>query len=506
MPPNNPASVNFKSTISNPVMNAKIFSASAVVLCALLFQANAAMVTMNVARTGQVIDSSGMFNANFPASKVIDSSIDEGTNAPISYWIGPNGAATGYFILDMLGNYPVESVVLYNTHDRQSYGRGTGKFIVFAGNALAPKYSGNVDRYYRLDDTLEDATTNSAHGICYDALYSPVSATFSDDVPSVLTNTTKSVVFSGAGEFVEAMDPPGAFQPTAYSISVWVKLQIVQPCVVVVRTSSNGEYISHSHQIRVTADGKFQAFVHDGAERAVTGTTTIEPNVWYHVVATAQNGGFQRLYVNGVEEGSPTGVGAMWALGDRWRVGTGGKGGFVPMAGQVDDLAIWFSQPLTLAMITRLKNGETPATIVSTSGAGSFTIADPQVVVSGNLTQVEVGNPVIPPQTFAVSPPITARYILFQALEPYNTALPRVGLNEIQLMAQVSDVPPQVQVEQAVQINWPHVPFPVVPQVTPVLNGGSWTAITNPPRVSDTTWSVNAKATNNTGFYRLISP
>jgi hypothetical protein len=489
-------------------MNANQIFVAVLAIALTGFQANATLLSTNVARSGEIADSSGSFNNNisFAASKVIDGSIDEGTNAPTSYWIAQNGLTNAYFILDLLGTYTIESFVLYNTHDRQSYARGTGKFILFAGNALSSRGSGVVDRYYPLNGTLSDHTASGSDGVFYDALLAPTAPSFSTEVPPVLTNNSQSIVFSGGGEFLEMRDPPGFYQPSSYTISVWVRFDSVHPCSIVVRTSAAGEYTTHSHQIRVTAGGQFEAYLHDGAEKSVVGTTVAQPGIWYHVVAMGQNGGYQRLYVNGVEEGTPTPVGAMWQAGDRWRVGTGSKGGYSPFMGKIDDLAIWFSAPLTPAMITRLKNGESPTTVIGPSGGGGLQIADAQVAVSGSLTQVEVGDPVIPPQPFPLPSPISARYIMFQALEPYNPLLPRVGLNEIEVIARVDLTPPAVATGKGMTISWPHTPFAVIPETVIGLSGSAWVPVAEQQSVSDTTWNLHVRATNDSGFFRLRTP
>ena len=59
-----------------------------------------------------------------------------------------------------------------------------------------------------------------------------------------------------------------------------------------------------------------------GVVNLVNGSTVAEIGEWYHVVATAENGGFMRLYVNGVEEGTAEGIGALWTGGNQYRIGS----------------------------------------------------------------------------------------------------------------------------------------------------------------------------------------
>ena len=79
----------------------------------------------------------------------------------------------------------------------------------------------------RSNADVNDYGTNHHDGAFYDVLENPLAPTFSTNVPAALTNDTHSLAFSGSGEFLEIMDPTS---PTAYSISVWVNLHVVQPC------------------------------------------------------------------------------------------------------------------------------------------------------------------------------------------------------------------------------------------------------------------------------------
>ena len=74
----------------------------------------------------------------------------------------------------------------------------------------------------------------------------------------------------------------------------------------------------------------FEAYTYDGAAKMVSGTTVVQPNVWYHVACTEANGGLQQLFVNGVEEGTATFEGTLWAGGTMTELGTGSGDGFLP--------------------------------------------------------------------------------------------------------------------------------------------------------------------------------
>ena len=158
---------------------------------------------------------------------------------------------------------PIESIVLYNTHNEQYHDRGAGPFEISGADSIQPwpPYPGSVDRYYPLDGDIADHSTNDIQATFYDVNSNSVPPAFSTDVPSALTGHTQSLSFSGAGEHLDFIDPPFSGRPTAYSISVWVNLHVVQQCNLIVRcTSLGGGYPAYAPQLRVNASGNFEFF------------------------------------------------------------------------------------------------------------------------------------------------------------------------------------------------------------------------------------------------------
>jgi hypothetical protein len=112
------------------------------------------------------------------------------------------------------------------------------------------------------------------------------------------------------------------------------------PTSLVLRSAGAGqENTTFSHQLRLTTAGVFEAYLWDGSARTVTGTTVVQPGVWYHVATTTQNGGLLHLYVNGKEEGTPVSLSLMWTGGGITEIGTGSGGGFQSAPELIDDLA-----------------------------------------------------------------------------------------------------------------------------------------------------------------------
>ena len=191
--------------------------------------------------------------------------------------------------------------------------------------------SDDVARYFIFDDNSEaDSTGNGIE-------FSRSGAGFSSIVPQEPA-MGKSVRFDGNNDYIQIADETVL---TGYTISMWVRPDVIRAQSLIVWTNSRGPTREWSHQLRMTADGMFEHYTFDGVGKKVTGTTVAEANVWYQVVATVMNGGQMRLYVNGIAEGSPESVGELWEEGTRWRAGTNSGDDMDYYDGRIDELAIW---------------------------------------------------------------------------------------------------------------------------------------------------------------------
>jgi hypothetical protein len=472
----------------------------------------AAVISTNVAPSGAIVDTSANYNASFDATHVIDGKIDEKQTSAVSYWIAPDGATNSSFILDLRRNYPIKSIVLYNTHNRQFNDRGTGQFQIYASDTVQPKAaSGGVDRYYSFDGDVIDRSANGVNAVMLDGpVGNVIDGAYSTDAPATVKGG-KSISFTGAGERVEIVDAPGSSQPTAYTLSVWVKfLDTLQPSSLVVRTAASGrENNTWSHQLRLTVDSQFQHYTYDGAEKRVTGTTVVEPNVWYHVAATAQNNGQARLYVNGVEEGTAVAVGTLWTGGGEFALATGSGHGMLPSAMNLDEVGIWFSA-LPADLIKRLNNGEKPNTVNNSSVVPTgVQLVSPRLILSGSLSDVSSQDPVSP-DTFTTAnglTSVTARYLQFRTLSSvYTPTRNNVGLNEIQVIADVEATPPAVGIATAILVSWPYNPFGYVLQSSPSLSPATWSQVSVTPSLVGTNLQLFLPATNRSFYYRLLTP
>jgi Concanavalin A-like lectin/glucanases superfamily/Chitobiase/beta-hexosaminidase C-terminal domain/Immunoglobulin domain len=209
-----------------------------------------------------------------------------------------------------------------------------GELRIIATNAPSSivVYSGGSDAYYFPFEGFPSTTYGVLPNVGGNPTYTNAAASGEGN---------QSIVFNGTSDYLEEVEGL-ANQPTAYTISVWVRVHTVRASTIVARTTCNvggGGCATMSHMLRINSAGKFEHYTSDGVGRTVTGTTTIQPNVWYHVCAVAQNNGTARLYVNGSEEGTASNVNNLWTIGDRWVV-AGNFAGFTYFDGNMDRLAI----------------------------------------------------------------------------------------------------------------------------------------------------------------------
>ena len=144
--------------------------------------------------------------------------------------------------------------------------------------------------------------------------------------------------FNGTDSYVNI---PDATNPTALTVSMWVKPAATTAQNLWVRTNASGATSASSSQLCINSSGKFQAYMFDGNTKSITGTTTVQAGVWYHVALTATNNGQMKLYVNGQPEGTAVSIGTMWAGGDRYWLGSNSDGGFGWFNGVADEVRLY---------------------------------------------------------------------------------------------------------------------------------------------------------------------
>jgi hypothetical protein len=193
--------------------------------------------------------------------------------------------------------------------------------------------------YLRLGESsgtvAEDATANNLDGTYIGSPTLAQTGLVADDT---------SVLFDSVDDYVRVLD---ATHPTAYTLEAIVKPSTTANQAILWRTDT-GEGSSLSHYIGIKT-GVFFHYTYDGANNTVTGTTPVVGGTVYHVAATAVNGGAGKLFVNGIEEGTPlAGLGTLWTGGNRYVIGksspiSGPPGNPDWFEGVIDEVALYTS-------------------------------------------------------------------------------------------------------------------------------------------------------------------
>jgi len=202
--------------------------------------------------------------------------------------------------------------------------------------------------------------------------------------------------------------------PTEYTLAAWLRPAQTSNSAGVFTRSNGAPSSAWSHSI-AQYPGYWNGYTYDGLARNVNSTTAPQAGVWAHVAVTAKNSGFQHLYVNGVEEGTPTPIGTLWTGGNDWWIAVDNGSTGTNYSGYICDAAIW-NKELTAAEILSLTTGVRnlplsvqPANLIlfcpmDDAPLGGVLVGDYTEDVGG-LTQTRTGAPVGRLATPAIPPP-----------------------------------------------------------------------------------------------------
>ena len=142
--------------------------------------------------------------------------------------------------------------------------------------------------------------------------------------------------FDGADDFIQFTEAP----LSAMTIEAWVKFASTTDQTVIKYTNSGNPVANISRQIRLNG-GVLQHNTFDGSSITVSAAAPVVAGQWYHVAITAEDGGFARLYVNGVEQGTALAVGTLDVSGDEFRIGFNSTGDANFFNGEIDEVRVW---------------------------------------------------------------------------------------------------------------------------------------------------------------------
>jgi hypothetical protein len=203
-----------------------------------------------------------------------------------------------------------------------------GQCVATAGDVNGDGFSDVIVGAPNYDDTQTD------EGKAY--LYFGAIDTF-----ITTSDEDNAISFDGISSYIHIPHPD---QLTAYTFEMWVKPEAIRLQSIFVRTGNDGPLSSFSHNLYMTTEGKFAHYTFDQGTATglnVVGTTTAEVGIWYHVAITAENNGVIRLFVNGIEEGTPASIVSIWTGGVYYHIGDNRGGGLACFDGIVDEVKVW---------------------------------------------------------------------------------------------------------------------------------------------------------------------
>ena len=185
--------------------------------------------------------------------------------------------------------------------------------------------------------TITDTSGFANHGAC--------PATISETCPTASADGRFNGALSFDGTLSQTVVVTDAHDPIRYALETWVYVPAagVTDTAFILRTDTPTDTaLNYSHLLGIL-DGRFQHTLYDGAYHTITSTTPVTPDMWHHVVGTAESDGDMKLYVDGEQEGVLDGVGALWAGGDWYRLGStyGPTGTARYYSGRLDEVAVY---------------------------------------------------------------------------------------------------------------------------------------------------------------------
>ena len=126
----------------------------------------------------------------------------------------------------------------------------------------------------------------------------------------------KALSFDGVDDYVEVI----MAHPTGEGThSAWIKLNSYPPAgkyfAATMWTTASKQWWHWA--IKVSDTKKAQGRWYDGSSKTITGVTDLSLNTWYQITITAKNNDYGRLFVSGIEEGTPVAIGTLVTGGDR---------------------------------------------------------------------------------------------------------------------------------------------------------------------------------------------
>lgn len=181
--------------------------------------------------------------------------------------------------------------------------------------------------------------------------------------------------------------------PQTFSVEAWVNTTTTRGGKIIGSDNGTGFLFftpTPDRHLYLGNDGRVQFGVNAGSNVLLTSPNPVNDGRWHHVVGT-MSGGVMKLYVDGVEVGSRSGIGAQRQYNGYWRVGGGSLQGWTPrpssdaLAGTVDDAAV-YSVALPADVVQRHFTVGSTGAVPNVLPTASYTFATAPLQVAVNAS------------------------------------------------------------------------------------------------------------------------
>ena len=166
----------------------------------------------------------------------------------------------------------------------------------------------------------------------------------------------KALNFDGVNDFVDANPSNGNNLDISgpLTVTAWVKTNSLGTFQTIISKHTGGS--NANYLIWIENQNRFQTYASPGGiSTNVMGTTVAKKNTWYHV-AELWDGAFLRLFVNGVQEGTPaSGSGNVGVTIKDVAIGSESYGGSNFFNGLIDEVRV-YNRALSADEIQKLYN------------------------------------------------------------------------------------------------------------------------------------------------------
>lgn len=151
------------------------------------------------------------------------------------------------------------------------------------------------------------------------------------------------------------------FKRDEFSVSIWIKSAGLGAGM----TFGGLVQITNTIRVLINSSGTilYKTYLHSAyGDLVSTGHSTLFDNTWHHVVCTYNNLGAKKIYIDGINRGTGTGL-ASWVSTTSVLIGNDSNSSTYYYNGLIDEVMIW-SRPITQDEVTTLYNLRNPLTYI----------------------------------------------------------------------------------------------------------------------------------------------